>query len=120
GRRRHHGEVVPAAFDRRRDWRCRRVDCAPSPPAPVGDGPVARALRRAERMGMSEKVKLLDGWGEISKVLTEAAGVEVSTDQARRYARSHGLPVERRGPGIRKRVVAKMDAVVEWCVREFG
>lgn len=64
--------------------------------------------------------KKLDGWGEIALLLTEAAGVSISVDQAKRYARDHGLPVRRVGPGERKRIVAEADAVIEWCIREFG
>lgn len=64
--------------------------------------------------------KLLDGWKAIAIVLTTAAGVEISKEQARRYARECGLPVKRMGPGTRQRVVADEGAVVDWCVKEFG
>lgn len=64
----------------------------------------------------------LDGWGEIALVLTEAAGVTISVDQASRYAKrtEHPLPVHRMGRGERKRIVAETRDVVEWCVQEFG
>lgn len=68
---------------------------------------------------MSDERKL-DGWKAIATVLSESAGVEVSKEQARRYARECGLPVTRTGPGARKRIVAKLNEVVDWCVREFG
>jgi hypothetical protein len=66
--------------------------------------------------------KKLDGWGEIALVLTQAAGVPISVDQAARYARraEHPLPVQRMGRSERKRIVAVTAAVVEWCVQEFG
>lgn len=66
--------------------------------------------------------KKLDGWGEIALVLTEAAGVTISVDQAARYAirAQHPLPVQRMGRGERKRIVADTATVVEWCILEFG
>ena len=71
-------------------------------------------------MARADGDRLLDGWGEIAKVLTESAGVEISIDQAKRYERDHGLPVKRIGPGVKKRVVASLERVVDWCIREFG
>lgn len=62
---------------------------------------------------------MLDGWGAIAEVLTTAAGVEVSMDQARRYE-AHGLPIKRKGPGKRKRVTANRSELVEWCIKAFG
>lgn len=62
---------------------------------------------------------MIDGWKAIAEVLTTAACVEVSQDQARRYE-GHGLPVKRTGPGKRQRVVADKDALVAWCVKAFG
>jgi len=65
--------------------------------------------------------KMLDGRGEIAQVLTEAAGVPISTDQVSRYARREvePLPIKRIGRGERKRIVAEERAVVEWCIKEF-
>lgn len=63
---------------------------------------------------------MLDGWGQIATALSECAGVSVSVDQAKRYEREHGLPVKRGGPGMRKRVMADLDAVVKWCIKAFG
>jgi hypothetical protein len=69
---------------------------------------------------MSAERVLLEGWKGIADVLTRAAGVPVSAEQARRYAREHDLPVRRTGPCGRRRILAERDAVVEWCVRTFG
>lgn len=66
---------------------------------------------------MSDRV---EGWKQISAALSKAAGIPVSMEQARRYAREHGLPVRRTGPGARKRVVATIDAIAAWCTMEFG
>lgn len=63
---------------------------------------------------------MLDGWGQIATALSEAAGVPISIDQAKRYEREHGLPVQRKGPGKRKRIAAELDAVVSWCIKAFG
>lgn len=63
---------------------------------------------------------MLDGWGQIATALSEAAGVNISVDQAKRYELEHGLPVQRKGPGKRKRVVAELEAVVSWCIKAFG
>lgn len=61
----------------------------------------------------------IEGWKAIAAKLTTAAGVSISPDQAKRYAREHGLPVKRTGPG-RQRVVAEPDKITDWCILNFG
>ena len=58
-------------------------------------------------------VKLLDGWGQIAQLLSDLAGVPISTDQARRYARRRfdPLPARRLGRNRRPRVVAETRAI---------
>jgi hypothetical protein len=67
-------------------------------------------------------VRLLDGWGAIAQQLTERAGVEISKQQARRWAQraDDPLPVRRIGRLFRQRVVASPKRIDAWALAEFG
>jgi hypothetical protein len=71
---------------------------------------------------MSGQRRILDGWGEIAACLTTYAEVNVSVQQARRYAArgDDPLPVRRIGRMFRRRVIAEPERVASWARREFA
>lgn len=63
---------------------------------------------------------MVDGWKAIADRMTRRTGIEISPDQARRYARRllDPLPVRRYG-GPKPRIVADVAAIDAWTQREY-
>jgi hypothetical protein len=57
---------------------------------------------------------MLETWGEITAHFASVAGVEISVRTAKRWADLYGLPIQKRGPSSRGRVLANPARLDAW------